>query len=51
MKQAEALPAPEWDTLFDDVYAEMPQTLQLQKADIMAHEQDLDLSNEGEFPL
>ncbi len=51
VKQAEALPAPEWDTLFDDVYAEMPQTLQMQKADILAHEQDLDLSNEGEFPL
>ena len=51
VKQAEAVGEPSWDTLFTDVYTYKSQTLADQEQDIMAHEQDLDLKNEGEFPL
>lgn len=51
VKTAESLPQPEWETLFTDVYSYVPQALQAQREDILAHESGLELTNEGEFPL
>lgn len=42
---------PEWSTMFEDVYAEMPKSLQMQRDELLAKESGLELTNEGEFPL
>lgn len=51
VKQAESLPQPKWETLFEDVYSYVPESLADQRADILTHEKGLNLTNEGEFPL
>jgi TPP-dependent pyruvate/acetoin dehydrogenase alpha subunit len=51
IKHAESVQPPAWETLFTDVYSTMSQTLADQQAEILAHEQGLELTNEGEFPL
>jgi pyruvate dehydrogenase E1 component alpha subunit len=51
IKQAESIATPDWETLFEDVYSYIPQVLQDQQEDILAHEKGLELTNEGEFPL
>ncbi len=48
---AEEQPEPSWESLFEDVYAEMPASLARQKDQLLARESGLELSNEGEFPL
>jgi pyruvate dehydrogenase E1 component alpha subunit len=49
--QAEALPPPDWKTLFEDVYKAIPPALSAQQSDLLANEASLLLRNEGEFPL
>lgn len=49
--EAENVPQPSWDTLFDHVYEELPQHLIEQRDQLMANESHLKLTNEGEFPL
>lgn len=51
IKIAEAIPQPDWDTLQTDVYSYIPEVLADQLGEIMAREQGMDLTNEGEFPL
>lgn len=48
---AEARPQPEWESMFDHVYSDVPPFLQAQRDELMARESGLELSNEGEFPL
>lgn len=50
-QEAQSRPQPEWETLFDHVYEEIPSTLAEQKSEFLTHERGLTLSNEGEFPL
>ncbi len=47
---AEKAPPPEIDTLFTDVYAQVPHLLKEQRDDLLAHEHS-DRENEGAFPL
>jgi len=51
IKLAESIPQPSWETLFTDVYSYETQVLADQKKGILEHEQGLELTNEGEFPL
>jgi TPP-dependent pyruvate/acetoin dehydrogenase alpha subunit len=44
-------PQPELASLFDDVYAEMPDPLKHQQQDLLTHEAHLTLDAHGEFPL
>jgi TPP-dependent pyruvate/acetoin dehydrogenase alpha subunit len=47
----ENTPQPDWSTMFENVYADMPETLKAQRDDFLARERGLKLTNEGEFPL
>lgn len=51
IQYAESVPAPDWESIIDDVYEEAPQSLKRQAEDIFAYEKNLELTNEGEFPL
>lgn len=42
---------PDWSTMFENVYAEMPESLKVQRDEFLARERGLELTNEGEFPL
>ncbi|MDH4380107.1 MAG: thiamine pyrophosphate-dependent dehydrogenase E1 component subunit alpha [Vampirovibrionales bacterium] len=42
---------PTWESLFDDVYAEVPPALARQRDEFMARESQFPRENEGEFPL
>lgn len=42
---------PEWESLFEDVYSDIPPHLEEQRKDLMETESHLELTNEGEFPL
>lgn len=44
-------PQPAWKTMFENVYAEMPQSLADQCEELLRKESHLTLNNEGEFPL
>jgi len=48
---AQSRPQPDWSTMFDHVYSELPNSLIEQREDFLAHERGLELTNEGEFPL
>lgn len=48
---AEKQPEPAWATLFEDVYAEVPPSLALQRDEFLARESGLNRQSEGEFPL
>ncbi len=48
---AQSIPQPDWSTLFDHVYSQLPPSLTAQKDDFLTHERGLELTNEGEFPL
>jgi pyruvate dehydrogenase E1 component alpha subunit len=47
----ESKPQPAWETLFDNVYKDIPPHLQEQRDELMRKESGLTLTNEGEFPL
>lgn len=49
--EAAARPEPTWESLFDDVYAEVPPALAEQRDTLMATESQFPRANEGEFPL
>ena len=49
--RAESIPEPDWSTLFDDVYAEIPPALLRQRHDLLENEQGFERRHEGEFPL
>lgn len=49
--EAEKKPQLGWETLFEDVYADIPPHLRKQRDEFLAHEHGLTLTNEGEFPL
>lgn len=49
--QAEKIDEPTWESLFDDVYAEVPPALARQRDELMAKEKDFPRDNQGEFPL
>ncbi len=49
--EAEKHGEPAWETLFDDVYAKVPESLARQRDELMARESDFPRENEGEFPL
>ncbi|MDX2084034.1 MAG: thiamine pyrophosphate-dependent dehydrogenase E1 component subunit alpha [Candidatus Melainabacteria bacterium] len=49
--QAEAKGEPAWETLFEDVYAQMPEALEREKQALLARESGWALHGEGEFPL
>lgn len=48
---AEKLPEPEWATMFDDVYAEIPPALARQRDELLEKESGFERQHEGEFPL
>lgn len=48
---AEKVSEPGWATMFDDVYAELPPALALQRDEFLARESGLNRASEGEFPL
>jgi pyruvate dehydrogenase E1 component alpha subunit len=49
--EAEKIEEPDWGTLFDDVYAEMPPALARQRDELLEKEQGFEREHEGEFPL
>jgi len=49
--QAEKQEEPTWESLFDDVYADVPPALARQRDELMANEQQFPRDNQGEFPL
>lgn len=49
--QAEKHGEPAWETVFEDVYAEVPPALAAQRDEFMARESQFPRENEGEFPL
>ena len=51
IKNAEAIGQPEWHTIIEDVYAEVPKRLRREAKAIFESEKDLPRTNEGEFPL
>lgn len=42
---------PAWETLFDDVYSELPAALEAQKQELLQHETGMVLAHVGAFPL
>lgn len=48
---AEQHPEPEWADLFEDVYAELPESLKRQRDELLEKESQFPRENEGEFPL
>jgi TPP-dependent pyruvate/acetoin dehydrogenase alpha subunit len=50
-KIAQETPLPEWQTLVEGVYAEIPANLQADLDELLAHEQGLSLPHPGAFPL
>jgi pyruvate dehydrogenase E1 component alpha subunit len=49
--EAEKRPEPDWSTMFDDVYAEMPPALARQRDELLEKESGFERQHEGEFPL
>lgn len=49
--EEENKPQPDWSTMFENVYAEMPENLREQRDELLKNESGLSLTNEGEFPL
>ncbi len=49
--EAESVEQPDWASLFENVYEEMPPMLVEQQQALLANESHLELNNEGEFPL
>ncbi len=50
-KIAEETPLPDWQTMIEGVYAEIPAPLQADLDELLAHEQGLSLPHPGAFPL
>jgi TPP-dependent pyruvate/acetoin dehydrogenase alpha subunit len=50
-KIAQETPLPNWQTLIEGVYAEIPAPLQADLDDLLAYEQGLSLPHPGAFPL
>jgi len=48
---AAAVPEPAWESMFDDVYSELPLPLQRQRDELISREQGFDRQVEGEFPI
>ena len=48
---AEKRPEPDWASMFDDVYAEMPPALARQRDELLEKESGFERQHEGEFPL
>lgn len=44
-------PEPDWDSLFEDVYAELPPALARQRDELLEKESEFPRQQEGEFPL
>lgn len=44
-------PEPNWDSLFEDVYAELPPALARQRDELLEKENEFPRQQEGEFPL
>lgn len=44
-------PEPEWASLFEDVYSELPPTLVRQRDELLARERGFERQQEGEFPI
>lgn len=49
--EAATRPEPAWETLFDDVYAEIPPSLARQRDELLARERGFERQHEGEFPI
>lgn len=49
--EAEATAEPSWDSLFEDVYAELPPALIRQRDELIEKESGFERQHEGEFPL
>jgi pyruvate dehydrogenase E1 component alpha subunit len=48
---AEKIAEPSWESLFEDVYAEMPPALARQRDELIEKESEFERQHEGEFPL
>lgn len=48
---AEKIEEPSWESLFDDVYAEIPPALARQRDELLEKESGFEREHEGEFPL
>jgi TPP-dependent pyruvate/acetoin dehydrogenase alpha subunit len=48
---AAAVEEPTWDSMFEDVYAELPPALSRQKDELLARERGFERQHEGEFPI
>lgn len=49
--ESESTPEPDWATLFDDVYEEVPPALARQRDELLETESGFERQHEGEFPL
>lgn len=49
--EAEKRPEPTWESMFEDVYAEMPPALAHQRDELLSKEREFERQQEGEFPL
>lgn len=49
--KAEKNEEPDWESVFEDVYAEVPPALAAQRDEFLARESEFPRENEGEFPL
>lgn len=51
ISESEKKPEPNWDSLFEDVYSQLPPALQRQRDELIARESGFDREQEGKFPL
>jgi TPP-dependent pyruvate/acetoin dehydrogenase alpha subunit len=49
--EAAQRPEPNWESLFEDVYAEVPPALARQRDELLEKEREFERQQEGEFPL
>lgn len=49
--ESEKKPEPDWNSLFEDVYSELPPALARQRDELLANESGFERSEEGKFPL
>jgi TPP-dependent pyruvate/acetoin dehydrogenase alpha subunit len=49
--ESEKKPEPDWNSLFEDVYAELPPALARQRDELLEKESEFPREQEGEFPL
>ncbi len=49
--ESEKKPEPDWNSLFEDVYAELPPALARQRDELLETESEFPRQQEGEFPL